>query len=219
MWFRRETSSTDLLHVCPLRPPVNLGDFFFLFDLLLWFVRACSYIIQVSQRWESFFFPQKNHVHTRQTTRTMAAVERIIFKTGKEPVLVPADVFPIYLRAIIIIIIIIVQDSLCIPSHVTCTCHTVGQTHSSKSNRQQPFLFFKAQFAALCVGNSVHLRLWERYDAPAIWSKSFFSPFFPFLRLNSQSKLLTICLINVPIVFEELKTKFQKVKQRQSYTI
>jgi hypothetical protein len=31
--------------------------------------------------------------------------------------------------------------------------------------------------------------------------KVFFSPFFPFLRLNSQSKLLTICLINVPIVF------------------
>ena len=200
------TTTTYLLHVCLCvhwgQSNWGGGDFFFPFDLLLWFLRACFYIIQVSQRWESFFF-LKRIMYTRQKTRTMAAVERIIFKTGKEPV-VPADVFPIYLRTIVIIF---VQNSLysrfCMYQVTWLAPATQLAEPATPAKQQTTTIFiFKAQLLRCVldtVARSVHLRLWERYDAPAIWSKSFI-PFFLSCDMTKSQNYWRFFLISVPIV-------------------
>lgn len=202
MWFRRETSSTDLLHVCPLRPPVNLGDFFFLFDLLLWFVRACSYIIQVSQRWVFFFF-LKRIMYTQDKRREQWRLSRESYLKRAKSQYTSASWRFSYL-----------PESYHHHHHHHRTgfslytksrdLHLPHSWPNPQQQKQQTTTIFIFQSSVCCVV------CWKLSSPPALRAirrtcnlirKGFFSPFFPFLRFNSQSKLLTICLINVPIVF------------------
>jgi hypothetical protein len=103
---------------------------------------------------------------------------------------VPADVFPIYLRAIIIIIIIIVQDSLCIPSHVTCTCH--HSWPNPQQQKQQTTTIFIFQSSVCCVV------CWKLSSPPALRAirrtcnliKKFFFPFFSFPAIEFTVKTI-----------------------------